>query len=159
MECDRYFPSVPLKCWLLINMLGGGGSPERQKQDSHVDRKLTHCLWFFGKIRAVTTYFWVILPLMIMLGMIASFLLVELNSQAKPNITVSLSCFWNSCDQHILSERNSLSWKKFLCCLWSVAKHFRHCWKVKRFFSRPASLPCSFSHVTNLMTPNYKICV
>ena len=40
-----------------------------------------------------------------------------------------------------------LNWNKFPCCLWRIAKHFRHRKKVKGLiFNSPASLPCSFSH-------------
>ena len=46
-------------------------------------------------------------------------------------------------------QTSSLNWNKFPCCLWRIAKHFRHRRKVKGiFFNSPVSLPCSFSHVS-----------
>ena len=61
---------------------------------------------------------------------------------------------YHSCALVLLkfSKRNSLSLKEYLICLWSIIKHFRHCRKVKRHFKRLASLLCSLSHVTNLVT-------
>ena len=46
-----------------------------------------------------------------------------------------------------------LNWNKFPCCLWRIAKHFRHREKVKGLiFNSPASLPCWFSHVSYQMS-------
>ena len=46
-------------------------------------------------------------------------------------------------------QTSSLNWNKFPCCLWRIAKHFRHRRKIKGiFFNSPVSLPCSFSHVS-----------
>ena len=55
MECDQHFPSQPFVVLTVDQFVGCGGDPlERQKQDSHVYRKTSTLLLFFGKIRVVT---------------------------------------------------------------------------------------------------------
>ena len=40
MECNQYFPSQPFVVLTVDQFVGRGGGPlERQKQDSHVNRK------------------------------------------------------------------------------------------------------------------------